>query len=318
MQTIVQLEFGSTIYGTRTPTSDLDLKSVFIPDYRNIILGRVQDTVNRMTKVDIHAKNTSEDVDDEAFSLKQYLKLASEGQTVALDMLFCPDAHLRTVLEPWRVIQANKDKLIHRGAASFVGYCRTQANKYGIKGSRVAAVRSVVDVLEDWSDQSAQLYECDGLMELVGTNEFIQQVECKGPNGLMHDHIEVCNRKVPVTSTVKYAYGIWKRVLDEYGARALAAESNQGVDWKALSHAVRVASEATELLLTGNITFPCQNAALQLQIKKGEMPYKQVAELIEQGLLDVEEASKVSTLPAGPNQQWIDDFVFAVYSGEFK
>ena len=34
--------------------------------------------------------------------------------------------------------------------------------------------------------------------------------------------------------------------LKEYGDRALQAETNRGVDWKGLSHALRVAGQAEE------------------------------------------------------------------------
>jgi hypothetical protein len=39
------------------------------------------------------------------------------------------------------------------------------------------------------------------------------------------------------------------------------AETQEGVDWKALSHAVRVGTQALELLKTGHVTFPLPNAA---------------------------------------------------------
>ena len=37
--------------------------------------------------------------------------------------------------------------LVTRRSAAFVGYCRQQANKYGIKGSRVAAARKALTLL---------------------------------------------------------------------------------------------------------------------------------------------------------------------------
>lgn len=36
MTTIVRVKFGSHLYGTNTPTSDLDFKSVHIPPARDI------------------------------------------------------------------------------------------------------------------------------------------------------------------------------------------------------------------------------------------------------------------------------------------
>ena len=86
-------------------------------------------------------------------------------------------------------------------------------------------------------------------------------------------------------------------------------------DWKALSHAVRVANEALELLNTANVTFPLPNAAHILEIKKGLLSYEQVAEEIEGLLLDVEKASEVSTLRDDADAEFIDALVARVYGG---
>jgi hypothetical protein len=126
-------------------------------------------------------------------------------------------------------------------------------------------------------------------------------------------YLQVCGRNAPFNGTVKHALDMYKKVYDQYGHRARQAASNEGVDFKALYHAVRVAAEAKELLLTGNITFPRPEASLLLQIRKGELPYAQIAELIEQGLEDVKQAQVVSTLRETADLDWIDGFVYSVY-----
>lgn len=320
MNMIVKMQFGSHVYGTNVPTSDLDMKGIYLPCGRDIVLQRVKPTIVQNTKKDPTAKNSAEDIDMEIFSLQQFLKLMVEGQTVAMDMLFVPPAFWSPQSPRgrylWNQIQTNKDKLLHSGCAAFAGYCRQQASKYGIKGSRVSAMREVVEFL-------SQLPADDKLQKHWGVifNAFIRRehsniVTCNGPNGKELPHLEVCNRKVSIHTTVKYAHSIYKKIFDEYGQRALLAEQNNGVDWKALMHAVRVAAEAKELLSTGNIIFPRPEAELLLKIRKAELPYKQVAEMIEQGLVDLEAASVASTLPKEPNQKWIDDLVSTAYADE--
>ncbi len=127
---------------------------------------------------------------------------------------------------------------------------------------------------------------------------------------------EVCDRKMPYTASIKNAYDIMQRVVDEYGKRALMAETQQGVDWKALSHAVRVGHQAIELLSTGLVTFPLPNAAHVLAIKQGKLLYQEVAAEIEDLLVKVEEAAAISVLPEEPDMGWIDDFVADAYREE--
>jgi hypothetical protein len=108
---------------------------------------------------------------------------------------------------------------------------------------------------------------------------------------------------------------IFTEQYNKYGERAKLAQSNQGVDWKALMHAVRVCNEATELCKTGHIEFPRPEAAELLKIRKGELPYEQVAEMIENGLVELGEAKANSTLPDEPDYKWIEDFTCEVYEG---
>ncbi len=51
MTELVNMLFGSHVYGTSTPESDRDEKSVFIPDARDILMQRAPRTsVNTTTK----------------------------------------------------------------------------------------------------------------------------------------------------------------------------------------------------------------------------------------------------------------------------
>lgn len=315
---IVTIQFGSHLYGTNTTSSDLDYKSVHIPSAEDILLQRVSESVSSKRDKKEGEKNNPNDVDDESYSLQKYCKLAAQGQTVAIDMLFSPESSILETSKIWKYIQANKDQFLTKKSAAFIGYCRTQANKYGIKGSRVAAARDAAKAFQlmyENHNAVAKVGEFIPLMTaLVKSNpEHTAFVSKEHKDGHMEDYFECCNRQVPFSASVKLAAEIYGKVYANYGDRARLAESNEGVDWKALSHAVRVGDEALELLNTGNITFPLLNAKHILDIKLGKLPYQQVAEEIEQLLSKVEEASEKSKLPNTVNQIFIDDLVMRVY-----
>jgi hypothetical protein len=319
MKPVVKIKFGSHLYGTNTETSDIDYKSVHIPDYRDIILQRVQDSVNlspKRTKAE-NEKNTSEDKDDESYSLQKYLRLLAEGQTVAIDMLFAPAPEFTSDI--WGCIQRNNYRLLTKKSASFVGYCRTQANKYGIKGSRMSAAKEAMDHFAYYS--GLEEFGPLGKVGDIGDDDFPlgehTKIEVKETTpGRFETYFVCCNRMVGFKNTIKEAYNIYKRIYDEYGERARQALNNENIDWKALSHAVRVGQEAMELLEFHRVTFPLPNAKHILDIKQGKLPYAQVAEEIEHLLSTVEDASRVSTLRDEPDQQWIDDLVYSTYKNQ--
>jgi len=328
MEEVVRMRFGSHLYGTNTPQSDLDFKAVYIPDARDIILGRVKDVVSTTTKTNNLSKNTSEDIDTETISLHKYLKLVAEGQTVAIDMLFAPSwaitPHRSWTSTPtcsflWTKITNNKHKLLSKKYMGFVGYVRTQANKYGIKGSRMNDCRQVVEFLGmlincHEGHQKLTQYS-DELNILAKSKEFVNIVTMFD-NSTKKDatYLEVCGRKTPMNASVKTAYDCYKRLWDEYGERARQAATNDGIDWKALSHAVRIGEQALELFRTGNIVFPRVNAQDLLEIKLGKLQYKVVADRIEDLLEKIELEAGKSRLANEPDYKWIEEVVEDEYS----
>jgi RNA repair pathway DNA polymerase beta family protein len=321
MDLIVEMRFGSQLYGTATPLSDLDYKAVYLPEVRDILLQRISATVSLSRDKAAGEKNLPGDVDHEIYSLQRYLELLAEGQTVALDMLFAPDwAMPRSPSPLWREIQANTPRLLTRRASAFVRYCRQQANKYGIKGSRAAVAREALAILttaETTYGAAAKLAEAAAeVTAFAAVADHTALLDVPLPGDKLVRHLEVCGKRMPFTSSIKNAREIVQRLVEEYGQRALQAARNEGVDWKALSHAVRVGREALELFETGRISFPLPYAAEILSIKRGERPYEAVAETIEGLLVSVEAAATTSSLPEQPDQGFIDDLVARAYRGK--
>lgn len=320
MNKIVHMKFGAHLYGTTTPLSDIDFKGVYIPKARDILLQRVKGSIVSSSKADQSEKNTAADTDEEFYSLQRFFELLAEGQTNLIDMLFAtPDVILWQSWH-WNLIRKNRHRFLTRRAAAFVGYCRQQANKYGIKGSRVAAARAALDFLlqaeADLGTSEKLGVLNSALREKFTGMEFVDF----GETTLRHEHKiahwEVCGRKLCYTASIKSARECIERLVAEYGQRSISAEQNKGVDWKALSHAVRVGEEAIELLATGNVTFPRPNAHELVQIKTGALEYAAVAGRIEALLGQVEQAAEKSSLPEKPDHAYIEMFVASVYADE--
>ena len=326
MRKIVNIIFGSHLYGTSTPDSDLDFKSVYIPSASDILLGRARGSISTHRSKSEGEKNFAGEVDEESYSLQKFLMLLAEGQTVALDVLFAPrSSMLGPPSEEWLEIVANRDKMLTKKSKAYVGYCRMQANKYGIKGSRVAAARKALKILNiALSDHycltaMSKLKEIEKvLIPLAEETDHIEIVPMEQMGGTVVNHLEVCGRKLSYNATIKHGRDVLDKLVNEYGKRALQAEGQQGVDWKALSHAVRVGTQAIELLRTGNVTFPLANAGHLLDIKLGRLLYKEVSTEIE-GLVDLIEIEAIeSDLPEEPDMRWIENFIEDCHAAQVK
>ena len=106
--------FGSYVYGTNVPTSDLDFKAVHIPAAEDILLQRVKPAISVNTKEDRTQKNGAGDTDFESFALQKYLAMLLEGQTVALTMLFVPDRWIIEQSAEWSASRRTAGIVPHR------------------------------------------------------------------------------------------------------------------------------------------------------------------------------------------------------------
>lgn len=300
---IVKMFFGSHLYGTDTPESDTDYKGIFLPSKSDILLNRVPKSINTMTKKDNNSKNTNQDVDIEIYSLQYFIKLACEGQTVALDMLHAPDNMIIDSHPIWDDIVSHRSRFYTSNLSAFVGYARKQAAKYGIKGSRLNAAKLIVDLLASKKSESKLSDIWDELPE----GEHLYFID-PNPNGIAQ--YQVCGKILQATQKIGYTLSIINGFYEAYGKRAVKAAKNEGIDWKAVSHAVRAAIQVKEILTDNTITFPLKDAETVLKIKQGKMDYTtEAAPLLESLMDEVEILSAKSRLPKKVDRKYWDQFL---------
>ena len=309
---IVQMKFGSHLYGTDTPASDTDYKGVFMPQLINdLILTRTPESLSINTKKG-YGKNTPNDVDTEFYSLHKFIRLACEGQTVALDMLHAPQNMLVYSSWVWDEITKERSRFYTRNLSAFVGYARRQASKYGIKGSRLNTAKEFINLL-NWYPNDAPL---SALWDaLPSEDEHIHFVQSR-----THiRQIQVCGKTIQETYKVGYVKDMLQKFHDAYGKRAIEASHNEGIDWKAISHAIRASYQVREILTEGNITYPLREAQYIKDVKAGKFDYAtEVAPKLESMLTELDMLSLQSLLPYEVDRKYWDDFIVKVIKREYK
>ena len=307
---IVKMLFGSHLYGTSTINSDTDYKGIFLPNKNDIILGNVPKSINSMTKTGTNAKNTANDVDTEIYSLHYFLHLACEGQTVALDMLHAPKNMILASSAVWDEIVRERHRFYTCNLQAFIGYARKQAAKYGIRGSRLSEAKMVYDYLAE--NDLYPIIKMGDLWEELPTGDQIKFV-MGGKKDYNEEFYQVCGKKMQKTAKVSTCMNILSTFINSYGHRAILAAENKGIDWKAISHAVRAAEQVKEVLKHNTITFPLKNAETILSIKNGELDYTtEVVPLLESLMDEVENLSEKSKLPKKVDRKFWDNFLVRV------
>lgn len=257
---------GSILYGTNSELSDVDLKGVFIPSIDELLMNEApQELLFSTGKKD--GKNDADDIDITLFSIHKFFNLMKKGETntydlffsmfVEKDMLFFLDTEFYNALIPLGLYK----KFFTKQFNAFVGYCVTQTQKYGIKGERLVELKSIISITEElYSNPENKTVQC--IIDFLKPSDF-KHVKTNIINDRLY--LTILGKSFICTMKMKEFLDKLISIKKQYGDRA--ESSSKGIDYKSLSHAVRVILECEELIDTGHINFPLEYAPFIKSIK---------------------------------------------------
>lgn len=328
--------YGSRLYGTDGPDSDMDVRGVFLPAKQGLLLGTPPKHYNFKS-----------DRDTSYLSLQYFLQLLTQGETNALDMFFAytsPTALIQSS-PVYEELVANKEKLITINVSKYLGYCRAQALKYSIKGDKIQNYEALKELLDGCASPSSTtlgewLVHCrvmgpDAGDPLGDPEDYFKNNTHIGRRFKItdrrlgdHAYLLVCDNKeryimvsghlFPQNANLNTTKDSIRKCLASYGKRAFNAAEDNGADYKALSHALRVAYQAQMLLKTGEIIFPLPQPMLDvvrsIKFKTTTMSYEDIVDLIEENIRNIEaDYLPNSKLRTTPDHDWINNFVLRQY-----
>lgn len=267
------------MYGTDTILSDRDIIGVFIPTREEILLNNVKH----------HIPYKKENADVQLWSIYFFLNGLCKGDPLAIDLLHAPvDNWLLYNYKFWIDFVRNTTDFYTKGMDKFVNFARDQATVYGIKGSRMKELETVVKFLRKLPPDDRLYDHWDDLPK----GEFVYCI----PSSPIKMY-EVCNRKFQETVTILYILNNLEKRLTAYGKRAIMAKNNEGVDWKALSHAIRSAEQVYWVLKYGGYRYPLKNSHFIKLVKQGKIDFNMAQAVLEDYMTEIERLKKKSTLP---------------------
>jgi len=311
MKKIVKMIFGSYLYGTSTPRSDKDFKAVFLPSKRDIYLGQISKSVIENTKVGSSEKNKPTDIDDENLSLHQFIKLACENQIEELDMLHCPKNLLLESSPIWEEIQKNRSRFYTKNLDPLKEYIRRETGKYGVKGSRLSDCKRVLDFLNSKHPRT----KLSELWSDLPIGDFVTKVPALtdfGGSTYTTDIYCICGKVFPEKTEIGYCIHALDKMYENFGQRAKQAELGEGVDWKAVSHAVRACYEVKSMLSEGDIVFPLKESRYLTFIKLGNFSWSEMSYTIESLVSEVEGLASKSYLSEVCDIEYWNNFIINV------
>lgn len=313
---IVKIKFGSHLYGTNTLESDLDYKGVFQASYQDIVLKRDKHSIVTCTKLKKTdgMRNTKADIDLEMKELRRFIQDCQSGQTYALDMLFAPKNMILEHSSTWSFIVQNRDKLLSKNVEPYIGYCRQQAGKYGLKGSRLGELQRVIEFLKKYPAKTILGDIFDQFQ--IGEFAYLEDLPIRADIQKTSRFLNVLGKKFQQTIFVSQALESLNLMYEKYGDRAKLAMENKNIDWKAISHAYRCCYQLIELAKTKMIKFPLAQAEKLKEIKQGDknkLTYSDIQDELYELMQKAIKAVEDSDLPEKPNLEFWEEFIINTY-----
>lgn len=277
--------FGSELFGTNTGKSDIDVRGVYLPSLQSLILGEQKQHLHFSTGSE-HEKNSAGDIDIDLLSLGAWiLHLLPDGDTSALDLLFSPTNASCELYKSPRIdpVFANPLKFLDLSRnKAYAQYSLSQVRKYGIKGSRLGVLKAVCGWVDANAPKGRLKEHIKAILETCGNSQYCFAKELPDGTALV-----LCDKIH--TGSIKMQE-FCQRVHNQMnldGNRAREAMENRGLDFKAISHALRALDEMEELLLTGKIVFPLATRDKLRKIKNGEITWPELEKIILARLAEV-------------------------------
>ena len=303
--------FGSELYGTSTKSSDTDLKGIFLPSLESVILGKAKNSLRFSTGPE-HERNHAGDMDLDLWSLSHWLlKLLPSGDTGALDLLFSASNPACVVcrsplIDPVFANPLRFLDLAHNRA--YAQYSVSQAKKYGIKGSMLGALRRVEKWLDGHDLEGRLEFSINEIMGACGDDKYCFPIDAHGGKALV-----LCGKTHMGGIKLEEFKARVKRDMAHYGARAKQAENNQGLDFKALSHALRALDQMEELLKTGAIHYPLASREKLKLVKQGAIPWPELEGIILKRLEEVGALYERLAPQHAFDREFAENFILSCY-----
>lgn len=309
MNILAKLVYGSRLYGVDIPTSDFDYRSIYLPTIQDAILGRIK-----------HAYEDKSEEDTSIFSLHHFLSLASQGQSIAIELLSAPLEKTVSSSVIWEVLRANRKRFYTKNMYSFLGFSKSISTKYSLRAERLAETKSILDVVKPPAMGSEYLINIgqfalasiwDKLPESLNAKKTVNERNA----GAEKRVYQVCGREIQATARIAHAYEVVKVIYDSYGERVKNIKDGK-IDYKALSHAFRAALQCEEIVETGDLVFPLKDAEWLRDLRLGKIDFftNSLDQKLDDLIAEVQVKIDNSDLPDKVDQKWVDSIILNAYN----
>jgi predicted nucleotidyltransferase len=330
---IVKHFAGSMAYGTNLPTSDTDIRGIFLAD----------SLYYRSPWLNVEEYTAPQDEDTKYYELSKFMKLLSDQNPNIVESLWVHPSDIIRSTPAYELLRGNRDKLLSSKVAfTYSGYAHEQLKR--IKGHsrwlnnpkpvKAPSEIEFISLVQDFTPEKVLKYgrkemEMDrldhrlvpyggnlfGMYRMRGSSLFDDNGEIVSyshedrPNEMPLRIIKLNLEEFERAKTDHTNYWNWKNNRNK-GRSEL--EEKFGYDTKHAMHLIRLLRTGYEILDTGQIHVKRPDAAELLEIRSGKYTYDELlsyAELLEN---EIKKRYKTTGLPKSVDIKFATKLVLVV------
>lgn len=305
---IFKIRAGSHLYGLNTENSDLDYIGVYL-NTKEEILGLnsseiIDDSI--VSKHEDSNKNTKDATDCTYYELRRFCKLALNANPTILETLFVNPENIVVMTAYGSQLLKNRDLFLSQKIKhSYMGYAFSQKRKSQIKTENLKILFVAREELLK-ADRSMMFY--DYINGGTTCRKFVKFDDSYPDYATIAD-LRFNNQKIgDVLAKINNR-------IDKASHRS-DGMLEHGLDYKFISHTLRLLSFGRELITTGHLNLPCTEHELLMNVKLGKLKPIEVMEIIEEREAEMDAIYKAhsSVLHHKPNFNAVNDLVINIYS----
>jgi uncharacterized protein len=297
---IFETVHGSTAYGLAREGSDIDLKGIVVgPRQWYLGIGPAPDQI-------------AVTADHVRYEIRKLVRLATDSNPTALEILFTADEHHRVVTDAGRVLLDHRDAFLSRRIADrFGGYALGQLKRIRTHRSHLLSPPTHAPTRNEFGLPEVTIIPAD---QLTAAERLLTQ----GDHHLADvspNFLELLHRERRYL-TAKSGWESYQQWLRSRNPKRAELEARFGYDTKHAMHLVRLQRVGLEAITTGKLNIQRADRDELLAIRDGLWTYDELEERAERGGEELLGAVQHSPLPPEPDVEALDELCISIIENE--
>lgn len=316
---ILKIRSGSHLYGTNTENSDKDYLGIYLNTKEELLgLQNSEELTENIESKLKNGRNTKDAIDCKYYELRKFCRLAMNGNPTVLEILFVNKENILEITkEGEELLKLKKEFISNRIYNSFMGYAISQKKKTFIKSENLRCIEGLYNWLDIYNKAILTMTFNDFHQKDPAAFTFIKDY-VKYFKNERNDEMFQCGDLIFSTNIlIKKLKDSLKLRLDKASWRKDGI-LQYGLDYKFISHNIRLLLEGLELIKTQNIILPLSYKDLIIQIKTGKMNNNDIIKLMEKYEDEFHTFKDKTNLPEKANYEVINNFIIKTYFNYLK